>query len=40
MWFFRNPKCPKCGSITVKTYYAFPYPQFRCNNCFNKKQKL
>jgi tRNA(Ile2) C34 agmatinyltransferase TiaS len=41
MGLFSNPKCPVCGIRTVPTGYSFPFPQWRCNNCYsrNKKQK-
>lgn len=40
---FGNPKCPKCGSRTQKTGYAFPYPSYRCLPCIERnteKEKL
>lgn len=40
MGWFSNPKCPKCGTQTVKTGYSFPYPQLRCNRCYNENNKF
>ncbi len=39
MGIFSNPKCPRCGNKTVETHYAFPFPQYRCDNCIREKQK-
>ena len=26
-------KCPQCGNKLQRTYYSFPYPQYRCTYC-------
>jgi len=40
MGWFSNPKCPRCGGETVATGYSFPYPQLRCNRCYNESKRL
>ncbi len=40
MGLFGNPKCPRCGGKTVRTNYAFPFPQLRCNRCCEENGRL
>lgn len=39
MGLFNNPKCPHCGSKLEPTYYAFPFPQWRCNYCIKQNEE-
>lgn len=40
MGWFSNPKCPHCGGPTVATGYSFPFPQLRCNRCYEANTKI
>jgi tRNA(Ile2) C34 agmatinyltransferase TiaS len=34
------PKCPHCGGPTVRTGYSYPYPQLRCNSCYQRNKEI
>jgi len=38
--FLGKPRCSECGSVVVRTYSAFPYPQWRCNVCCSRNKEL
>ena len=40
MGLFSKPKCPYCGGELKETNYAFPMPQYRCNNCIRNNETI
>jgi hypothetical protein len=39
MGLFSDPKCPNCNWPLTRTYYAFPFPQWRCKNCIKRNEE-
>lgn len=36
---FGKPRCSECNGVVVETGYYWPYPAYRCPNCYNRNKE-